>query len=287
MKAQQLRGSIMANIITVDQLKQLQTEEDVTVVDVRSHLQQPNYGKAAYDKAHIPGAFFLDMEQDLSGETGEHGGNHPLPNVEELAGKLAEMGIDRNQKVVIYDADNTMFAARAWWVLQYIGHEQTMVLEGGLQAWLDLGNEVNAEVPQAETVEFIPTIAAEQIVSMQEVRDRDRNKTVLIDSRAFKRYIGETEPLYKKAGHIPGAQNYFWQDVLTSENMWKDAEVLKQQFVALKAAEEIIVSCGSGISACPNIMALKRAGFNNVKLYPGSFSDWISYEENDVNQGVE
>lgn len=274
-------------IITVEELKNIQQSKDITIVDVRSHLTKPHYGKEQYDLAHIPGAFFLDMEEDLSSPEKEHGGRHPLPNIHELAKKLGDIGVDDTRTVVFYDDGSGAFASRAWWILHDLGHKDTMILEGGIQAWRDNDNDVTDKVPRAKPVIFTPKTAYNHIVTMQEVKERDRNKTVLIDSRSFDRYQGEIEPLYHKAGHIPGARHYFWKDVLTSNNVWKDQATLRKQFAALEDAEEIIVSCGSGISACPNIVALKRAGFTNVKLYPGSFSDWISYDNNDVQQGVE
>lgn len=277
----------MAYIVTIDQLRQLQEEADVVLIDVRSHLMQPELGRSQYGEAHLPEAFFLDMEEDLSGEVGQHGGNHPLPNIDELAEKLGIMGIRPETKVVTYDDSNGMFAARAWWLLQYIGHKDSMVLEGGYQAWVDAGHSVTDVVPERTPTTFIPNVSTNEVVSMKEVKERDKQKSVLIDSRTFSRYIGESEPLYKKAGHIPGAKNYFWQGVLDEEKRWKDKVALQEHFHALTEAEEIIVSCGSGVSACPNILALKAAGFTNVKLYPGSYSDWISYDENDIVTGEE
>src|SRR5699024_8545227 len=118
-------------------------------------------------------------------------------------------------------------------------------------------------------------------VTMEDVKERDQESTILLDSRAFERYLGKVEPLYDRSGHIPGAKNYFWQDVLT-DGKWKDEQALEKHFEKLPKDKEIIVSCGSGVSACPNILALQAIGYTNVKLYPGSFSDWISYPENDL-----
>jgi len=275
----------MDDIISVEQLEKMQAEDEVTIIDVRGHLAKHDYGKRIYNEAHIPGAFFLDMEKDLSGEVKQHGGNHPLPDVTELAEKLGAIGVHPKRKVVVYDDADMLFAARAWWLLHYIGHEEVMILEGGYQAWVDQGNKVTSQLPNAERVDYSVSVAKDDIVSMEEVRSRDQEKSILIDSRSFERYIGEVEPLYAKAGHIPGAKNYFWKDVLTDDQKMKASSSLQSHFQALQDAEEIIVSCGSGVSACPNILALKRAGFTNVKLYPGSFSDWISYEENEVEQG--
>ncbi len=277
----------MEYMITCEKLKQLQAKDEVTIVDVRFDLQQSDLGKKLYEEAHIPGAYFLDINKDLSGEIGRHGGNHPLPNIDKLAKKLGSIGLHSDRKVVFYDDANGMFAARAWWLLHYMGHKQNMILEGGYQAWVEQGYQVTSVLPESDPVMYHAELSPDEVVTIQEVQDRDPTKSVLIDSRSFTRYIGEEEPLYQKAGHIPGAKHYFWQDVLTNEGKWKDETALRAHFKALENKEEIIVSCGSGISACPNVIALKKAGFKHVKLYLGSFSDWISYDKNEVVKGAE
>lgn len=271
----------MTYIITPSELIKKLEKDETVVIDVRSDLNNPDSGYESYVKGHIPGAYFLHLEKDLSGKVEKHGGNHPLPNIDELAKKLGEIGIDHDTHVVIYDAENDMFAARAWWLLYYLGHKKVFLLEGGYKAWSEAGYEVVMDIPARKAKKFIPQLRPEVIANIEDVKRRD-NKSVLIDSRARERYLGKTEPLYKKAGHIPGAKNYFYKDILNDEGDWKKPEALKEHFVKLKDADEIIVSCGSGISACPNFIALKMAGYKNVKLYPGSFSDWISYEDNPV-----
>lgn len=271
----------MRPIITPAELKiKLETNETV-VIDVRSNLKNPDAGDEAYVKGHIPGAHYLHLEKDLSGTVEKHGGNHPLPNIDELANKFGEMGIDHGTNVVIYDADNDMFAARAWWLLHYMGHEKAFLLDGGFRAWEEAGYDLTIEIPARKAKKFVPQLRPEVIANINDVKQRGE-KSVLIDSRAKDRYLGKTEPLYQKAGHIPGAQNFFWKDVLTDSGDWKKPEALKEHFAKLKDADEIIVSCGSGVSACPNFIALKMAGFHHVKLYPGSYSDWISYEDNPI-----
>lgn len=277
----------MSFLLTPEQLKKRIQEKNIAIIDVRSNLQNPDIGLKAYKKAHIPGAHFLHMEKDLSGEVKEHGGNHPLPDVNVFAQKLGELGITTDSAVVVYDDANNMFAPRAWWVLRYFGINQTFVLNGGYAAWENAGYEVTSDIPEVEPTIFNPEVKEHKTVSMEDVRDRDIDKSVLIDSRAYERYIGKVEPLYKKAGHIPGAKNYFWQHVLDETMSWKSIDVLQEHFASLHDADEIIVSCGSGISACPNILALEMAGFKNVKLYPGSFSDWISYDENPIKTNEE
>lgn len=272
----------MSYLITPETLYEQMKKEEIVIIDVRSNLQNPDAGLELYRKQHLPGAYYLHLEKDLSGEVKKHGGNHPLPDIEELAQKLGEMGINHHKKVVIYDANNDMFAPRAWWLLHYLGHEQSYVLDGGFAAWEHNGYTLTEEIPQSQPTTFIPRLRQDIIVSIDEVKLIDKDRSVLIDSRAKERYLGHTEPLYRKAGHIPGAKNFFWKEVLDEQGNWKGIDRLQNHFAMLMDKDEIIVSCGSGISACPNYLALKMAGFHNVKLYPGSYSDWISYEENPV-----
>lgn len=275
----------MTYIISPERLREKMNREEIVVIDVRSNLQQPDLGEQAYTKSHIQGAYYLHLANDLSGEVTEHGGNHPLPCMKSFANTLAGFGINEHTKVVIYDEANDMYAPRAWWLLRQLGVNQSFVLDGGFAAWIRKGYEVTDKIPTQKQTVFHAKTNAFETVTMKEVKSRDKSRTVLIDSRAFERYIGEIEPMYEKAGHIPGAKNYFWQDVLDESGSWKSVPQLQDHFAHLKEADEIIVSCGSGISACPNILALKLAGFENVKLYPGSFSDWISYPENRVETG--
>lgn len=266
-------------LVTNDWLKEKQQKEHIVIIDVRFQLKDPDAGRKAYLQGHIPGAVYLDLKKDLSGKPGKHGGSHPLPDMDMFASKLGSIGISDDVKVVIYDEENDMFAARMWWLLYYVGHDNAYLLDGGLNAWVEEGNDLTTEVPTLDARTFKQQVRENEIVDMEVVRDRD-DDTVLIDSRSNDRYLGKSEPMYKKAGHIPGAVNYFWKDVLGENGKWKDTDELARHFENLNKDDPIIVSCGSGVSACPNVVALKSAGFTNVKLYPGSYSDWISYDEN-------
>ncbi|MUK89828.1 sulfurtransferase [Ornithinibacillus sp. L9] len=258
-------------------------EDETVVVDVRFQLNDTDAGRKAYVEGHIPGAVYLDLNKDLSGEVQKHGGNHPLPDSNEFSSKLGEIGIDHGTTVVVYDQQNDMFASRLWWLLQYMGHEKVYVLDGGYQCWVKQGNKVSVEIPTYAKKNFIPKVNEDEVVDIRKIKENIMSSNaVLIDSRSKERYLGKVEPLYAKAGHIPGARNFFWKEVLHEDGSWKDEDTLKEHFSSLDKGAEIIVSCGSGVSACPNILALKRIGFTNVKLYPGSYSDWISYEENRV-----
>lgn len=258
-------------------------QTEIALFDTRFDLGDVTFGINAFTKEHIRGAQYLDLNKDLSGEVNVHGGSHPLPKAEKFAMKVGADGVSNDTIVVVYDDGNGMFASRAWWTFYYMGHEHVYVLEDGLTGWKEAEYETTDKKTDPVPRTFIPHVRLEEIVHMEEVKEKTSQKaTSLIDSRAHNRYIGNVEPMYSKAGHIPGAKNFFWQDVLNEDGTWKDVEQLEEHFQDFDKDEEIIVSCGSGVSACPNIIGLKKAGFTNVKLYPGSFSDWISYKENEV-----
>ncbi|RKQ33197.1 sulfurtransferase [Oceanobacillus halophilus] len=275
----------MSYIMSVNELREKldKDSQNTVIVDVRFVLTDPDAGRKMYLKNHLPSAVYLDLNRDLSGKVAKHGGSHPLPDIAMFAAKTGNIGIDHETTVVIYDQENDMFASRLWWLLHYMGHDNVFVLEGGYNKWVEKGFEVTDKIPPLVKKEFKPKIREEQTVTMEQVKQKmDDSAAILIDSRARDRYLGIKEPLYSKAGHIPGAKNFFWQDVFNEDGTWKTINQLQEHFSSLEKDEEIIVSCGSGVSACPNILALKSLGYKNIKLYPGSFSDWISYDENDI-----
>lgn len=279
----------MSYIVSVEWLKESlePAKDDLVIIDARYDLNDPKFGKQAYEKGHIPGAVHLDLKKDLSGKVMKHGGSHPLPPIDLMAKKLSKIGVDHATTVVIYDQDNDMYAARAWWMLHYLGHEQIFVLDGGFKRWVEKGYPVTTEDPKLSEKAFHPQ-PIDIVVHVDGVKKKlQEASAILIDSRSKERYLGKEEPLYTKAGHIPGAKNFFWKDVFNENGLWKSEASLKEHFSALPKDEEIIVSCGSGVSACPNYIGLKMAGFHNVKLYPGSFSDWISYEDHEVSKKEE
>lgn len=258
-----------------------QEDESIVMIDVRADLHDKDYGARKYAKDHLPGAHFLDLEKDLSGNAKEHGGNHPLPEIDTFVKKLEKIGVSNYVKVIVYDDRANMFAPRAWFLLRHIGLEQVYVLDGGYEGWKEAGFNVTADIPSSKRATLNPTVNIDEIVSMDDVKKRSEDVT-LIDSRAYERYIGLEEPLYDRKGHIPGAVNYFWEDVIDDHGCWKSKEQLQSHFSKLSKDDVIIVSCGSGVSACANLLALRQIGYHKVKLYPGSFSDWISYEDNPV-----
>ncbi len=259
------------------------TEPNTVILDCRFSLADAQAGRRQYQLGHIPGAHYVDLNQDLSSPVGQHGGRHPLPNLVELAEKFAAMGIysggsQEPTTVVVYD-DGLAFAARCWWLLRYLGHDAVKVLDGGFKAWQAAGYDVTDEVPQVgqERGQFLPNVRSQWVVDIDQVKARkDLPGVVLIDSREGDRYRGDREPIDPVAGHIPGAINYPWTEIFDT-NGYVLPEALQQQRWAAHQSNEMLVYCGSGVTACANLMSLEAAGIDNAKLYAGSWSDWCSY----------
>jgi thiosulfate/3-mercaptopyruvate sulfurtransferase len=264
-------------------------EQDLTIVDCRFLLSDAEAGRRSYSEGYIPGAVYMDLERDLSAPVGRHGGRHPLPDVGELAAKLGRAGIDRGTRVVAYDDQGGAMASRLWWLLRYMGHDAVYVMDQGYSAWKAAGYPVTDAQPAIRVpARYEANVQAAMLADVDAVRAASSDgSSVLVDSRETRRYLGLEEPIDKVAGHIPGARNWFWKDNLDEQGRWRSEEQLEERFAALPKDAAIIVYCGSGVTACPNVLALEAAGYSNVKLYAGSWSDWISYEGNAVATGYE
>ncbi|WP_166702216.1 sulfurtransferase [Bacillus albus] len=271
-------------IVTVEWLREHIEDENVRIIDCRFDLANPNWGREKYEEEHIPHALYLDLNLDLSSPITEHGGRHPLPNIEEFADKLSRAGIDEHTTVVAYDSQAGANASRVWWLLNYVGHEKVYILDGGFPAWEENGLPLATEIPVAKRKAFKANVQDHMLVTMETVKENIHAgaDVTLIDSREPKRYAGVEELVDPKAGHIPTAVNYFWKDGMLQSGQFKNEAQQQERFQNLAKDKETIVYCGSGVTACPNILALKLAGFQNVKLYAGSWSDWISYPENQI-----
>lgn len=271
-------------IKSLDWLKKNLDENSVRIIDCRFDLNSPDKGEVWYEEGHIPRSIYFNLEKDLSNPVTEHGGRHPLPDIEKLVEKLQNVGINKETTIIAYDNGEGAFAGRCWWLLHYLGHTNTYILDGGYKEWAKKGYPISKEVPTFSKTSFSPIIQSNMVATYEDVslqvKLNEPNK-VLIDSREYKRYIGEIEPIDKKSGHIPGARNIVWTEGLKN-GFFLSKEEQKKRFSTLDPDKEYIVYCGSGITATPNFISLKMAGFNNVKLYPGSFSDWISYDENEI-----
>lgn len=255
----------------------------VAIADCRFSLADPLLGRQQYEQGHIPGAVYFDLNQDLSRPVEKHGGRHPLPDPETLAATLTQRGIGSGNGadptfVVAYDDSRFAFAARFWWLLRYLGHDQVAVLDGGFKAWQAAGLPVSTALPQPQPQPFTPRPRQDWVVDFEQVKVKKALPGVaLVDSREGDRFRGEREPIDPVAGHIPGAVNYFWQAVTDAAGFAHPPTTQQQRWEDLKDAQEIMVYCGSGVTACVNLLSLELAGIQTGRLYAGSWSDWCSY----------
>ena len=264
-------------VVTANWLRDHLHDPQVVIVDCRFSLMDKDLGRKQYQESHIDGAYYLDLNLDLSSPVQKHGGRHPLPDIDKLAAKLSQMGVNSGKTMVVaYDDSRFAFASRLWWLLRYMGHEQVVVLDGGFAGWQAQNYAISAELPLDRIGEFSPDLQSELVVNIEAVKSRkDLSEVVLVDSREGDRYRGEREPIDPIAGHIEGAVNYPWMEVTNEQGFVIDDQGDRWQEV--QTAKEIIVYCGSGVTACVNLLSLKIAGIETGKLYAGSWSDWCSF----------
>ena len=260
---------------------------DWVIIDCRFDLKNPSWGFEEYQKEHIPNAYFADLDKDLSSPKRIGTGRHPLPNLELFAKKCSTWGIERGKQVVVYDDLNGAFAGRLWWMLKYLGHETSAILEGGLTVWKKLDKPVTNKLPRVNQAKFIPRIQEQLLISSEELLKKlGTPELLLIDSRAQIRYDGIEEPLDKVAGHIPGAVNRFHQENLDEQGFFISDKDLLLQFSSYKKGHlsdlEVIVYCGSGVTSCLYLVALNKLGIKQAKLYLGSWSEWIENPSNPI-----
>jgi thiosulfate/3-mercaptopyruvate sulfurtransferase len=283
-------------LIDVDSLRKLLGEPQLAVVDCRFDLMNPEAGRQAYLRAHIPGARYADLNRDLSAPVATHTGRHPLPAPESFAVRLEALGIGNDTQVVAYDDANGSIAARLWWMLRWVGHGAVAVLDGGFKAWTAAAGALQSgAVESAErrpgTQRFTPRIDADSVLSTAELERALRDpRAVLVDARAQERYAGTVEPIDPVAGHIPGAVNHPFTANLDAEGRFLPAAELKrrwQQRLAGKEPENLLAMCGSGVTACHNLLSLEVAGLGGGKLYAGSWSEWIRDPQRPTARGKE
>lgn len=266
-------------IVSTTWVRENLENSQVVIVDCRFSLNDPELGREQYKISHIPGAYYLHLNEDLSSRVGKHGGRHPLPDVDKLAKKLGEIGINSPETLVVaYDDSRLAFASRLWWLLRYLGHDRVALMDGGFSAWQKADYTITDGIPALKTGKFTPQERIDWVVDIDTVKTRkDLPEVALIDSREAPRYRGEYEPIDPVAGHIPGAVNYPWQDVTNAEGKVLSVAEQQQRWQDLASTGEIIVYCGSGVTACVNLLSLEIAGIKGAKLYAGSWSDWCSY----------
>ncbi|MGE0815925.1 MAG: sulfurtransferase [Vicinamibacterales bacterium] len=250
------------------------------VLDARFDLAAPDRGEALYRAGHIPGARYLDLERHLSGEKTGANGRHPLPSRDEAARRFGALGIGAGSQVVLYDADMGAFAARGWWMLRWLGHRAAAVLDGGLAAWERAGLPVSAAEERWGPAAFAPAHDAGIAVGVGDVAAHlGDTRRVLVDARANDRFHGQNETLDPLGGHIPGAVNRFYQLNLTADRTFKAPAALREEWSAVCGgtdASRVVMYCGSGVTACHNLLALEHAGLPGARLFPGSWSEWCA-----------
>jgi thiosulfate/3-mercaptopyruvate sulfurtransferase len=264
----------------------------LVLLDSRFDLGDTASGERAYAAGHIPGAHYVHLDRNLSADKvdaqGRFRGRHPMPTRERFAALAGSLGITPDTQVVVYDAQGAMFAARPWWMLRWIGHQAVAVLDGGLQAWQAAGGPLDTAVPARVDgppyplgERTMPTIEADELLARLD-------RVTVVDARAPERYRGDVEPLDKAAGHIPGALNRFFQHNLGPDGRFKSPEALRAEFSAVLEGRDlssVVQQCGSGATACHNLLAMEHAGLGTTRLYPGSWSEWSADPSRPVAKG--
>ena len=247
------------------------------VIDVRHQLSDVGYGERAYSESHIPGAVFLHCDRDLSGPVTGANGRHPWPERDRLVERLGEIGIGPQTQVVVYDDAQGMIAGRLWVLLRWLGHERVALLDGGLQAWRAAGGAMTALPPKVHAAAFNASAEVGPITTDDVLERLETPGMRLVDARSPDRYRGENETIDPVGGHIPGAVNRFFRDNLRADGRYKPAAELRAEWLAVLAGalpEQVIHQCGSGVSACHNMLAMEIAGLPGSRLYAGSWSEW-------------
>ncbi|MEO5701244.1 MAG: sulfurtransferase [Casimicrobiaceae bacterium] len=265
------------------------------VVDIRHDLADPGYGDRAYTGGHVPGAYFLHLDRDLSGPRhsadGRFRGRHPLPEREAFADRLARVGVAPHTMLVAYDDADAMYAARLWWLARWIGHAQVAVLDGGLRAWREAGYALSTTPPSPRTPRTLPprpplveTVTADELAG-----DLASGRWRIVDARAAERYRGDVEPLDAKAGHIPGARNRPFRLNVHDDGRFRSPDELRLGFADTLGdtpPDQVVHQCGSGVTACHNLLAMTVAGMPGARLYPGSWSEWSADPARPVATGA-
>lgn len=263
--------------------------DEFVIVDCRYDLKDESWGAGQYRAGHIPGAVYASLSHDLAGPATGRNGRHPIPTAEAMQATFGRLGIGPDTQVVMYDQDTGMWASRMWWMLRYMGHDAAAVLDGGWAKWTREGRPVRTGEETRPRVTFTGRPRPEFRVDLRDVEKRLGDPSMLlVDARAPERFEGRTEPLDRLPGHIPGAVNHFYKSNMAPDGTLLPPEALREQFESLlsgHSADEAVMYCGSGVSACHNLLAMEHAGLHGTRLYPGSWSEWSSDPGRPVEKG--
>jgi thiosulfate/3-mercaptopyruvate sulfurtransferase len=263
--------------------------DDWAIVDCRFDLQNEQWGRDQYRLAHVPGAVYANLNEDLSGPRNGSNGRHPLPAADVLAATLGRLGIDRSTQVIAYDQDAGSYASRLWWLLRYLGHDAVAVLDGGWAKWAREGRPTRSGDETGQSTTFTPSPRAELSVGLADViANVGNSQRVLIDARAAERFEGRSETIDRVAGHIPGAVNHFFKQNLGADGTMLPPETLRANFEPVLGGHtpsDAVMYCGSGVTACQNLLAMEHAGLRGAGLYVGSWSEWSSDPSRPIETG--
>jgi len=280
---------MFSTIISTEQLAQHLNDPNWVVIDCRFTLTETEAGRVAYAQGHIPGACYAHLDEDLSGTKTGSNGRHPLPDVQAFAQKLGAWGVHNQSQVVVYDDSFGAIAVRLWWMLRWMGHDSVALLDGGLPKWRREKKPFTAELPMVAPTKFTAHARPDMLADTDVVLEAAHQPSnLIIDARAEMRFIGEIEPLDPVAGHIPGAKNLPFDDNLDLDGTLLSAEELREQYLEFldgHKPEQVIHMCGSGVTACHNLLAMEIAGLKSGKLYAGSWSEWIADSSHPVAKG--
>ena len=261
----------------------------LSIVDCRYDLTNGDWGLAEYRRGHIPGAVYASLSHDLAGPATGRNGRHPLPPVQAMAATFSRLGIGPHTQVVAYDQESGMYASRLWWMLRYLGHDAAAVLDGGWAKWTREQRPTSSGDETRQPATFEPRPRAEYVVDVARMeRIAAQGGATIIDARAPERFEGRVEPIDRVAGHIPGARNLYHRDHVTEAGTLATAAAIRARFDEVldgTPPSDVVVYCGSGVTACHNLLAMEHAGLRGAKLYPGSWSEWSSDPTRPVEKG--
>jgi thiosulfate/3-mercaptopyruvate sulfurtransferase len=264
-------------------------EANWAIVDCRFVLDDPAWGEHEYTHGHVPGAVYAHLDRDLSGPATGTNGRHPLPEIDQLRATFGRLGIGAGTQVIAYDQDSGAYASRLWWLLRWLGHDEAAVLDGGWAKWLEEGRTVESGARTALPRQFEGAPRAGWVVTAGEVAPMiGRPEWRLLDARAGERYRGEVEPIDRVPGHIPGATNRPFKSNLGEGGVFRSPGELREAFLDAAggaAIDHVVCYCGSGVTACHNLLAMEHAGLTGAKLYAGSWSEWSSDPNRPVERG--
>lgn len=266
-------------LISIADLAKRIDDPSFVIFDCRHELTNPEVGATAYAESHLRNARFANVDKDLAGPLNGKNGRHPLPDPEIFIQWLGRMGVSGDKQVVGYDNAGGVYGSRLWWMMRWVGHARAAVLDGGWQAWIGAGLPVTRDAPAPKPAAYKGRPDDSAVDAKHIMKHLNSSKMVLIDARSDDRYHGRNETIDPVAGHIPGALNRFFQDNLNARGLFKTPDELRAAFLPLIGSapvERVIHHCGSGVSACHNILAMEIAGLKGARLYPGSWSEWIA-----------